>query len=84
MSEEELTIEVAQIDGIKIDDMDLTEACEDEVFEQLASDSTSTHHQYTSLERSYQLHVGRARLAPRVEGKRGRNLSIRQDVKTIK
>jgi hypothetical protein len=61
MSEEKLTIEVAQIDGIKIDDMDLAEACEDKVFEQLASDSTSTHHQYAGLERSCQLHVGRAK-----------------------
>lgn len=67
MSEEKLTIEVAQIDGIKIDDMDLTKPCKDEVFEQLASNPTSTHHQHASLKRCCQLHVRRARLAPRIE-----------------
>jgi hypothetical protein len=84
MSKEKLTIEVAQIDGIEIDDLDLAEACEDKVFEKLTSDSTSTHHQHASLERRCQPHVRRARLATRVEGKRGRNLSCRQDVQRIK
>lgn len=82
MSEEKLAIEVAQIDGIEIDDMDVTEPCEDEVFEKLASDSTSTNHQYAGLERRRQFHVGRARLAPRADGKRRQGLSCRADVKT--
>ncbi len=70
MSEEELPVEVAKIDGIEIDDVDLTEACKDEVLEKLASDPTSAHHQHAGLERKCQLHVGRASLAPRAEGKR--------------
>jgi hypothetical protein len=58
MSEEKLAIEVAQIDGIEIDNMDLTKTCKDEAFEKLASDSTGAHHQYTSLEKICELHVG--------------------------
>jgi hypothetical protein len=32
MSEKELSIQVAKIDSIQIDDVDFAEACEDEVF----------------------------------------------------
>lgn len=39
MSEEELPVQIAQIDSIKIDDMDLPEASEDEILEKFTSDT---------------------------------------------
>lgn len=42
-SEQELTIEIAQIDGVEIDDVNLTKAGEDEVLEQLAANATSSN-----------------------------------------
>ena len=33
MTEEELAVEVAEVDGVKVDDMDLTEASEDEILQ---------------------------------------------------
>lgn len=39
MSEEELPVQIAQIDSIKIDDMDLPEASEDKVLEKFTSDT---------------------------------------------
>jgi hypothetical protein len=50
MSKEKLSIEVAQVDCIEINNMNLPEACEDKILEKLASDSTSSHHQYAGLE----------------------------------
>lgn len=40
MSKEELTVEVAEIDGVQIDDVDLAKASEDEVLEEFAADAT--------------------------------------------
>lgn len=33
LAEQELTIEVAEVDGVEINDVDLAEACEDEIFQ---------------------------------------------------
>lgn len=43
MSEEELTVEVAQVDCIKVDDVDFAESREDEVFEELAADAAGAN-----------------------------------------
>ena len=39
MSKQELTIEIAQINSIEVDDVNFAEAGEDEVFQQLATDA---------------------------------------------
>jgi len=49
MSEEKLAIQVAQVDGVKIDDMDFTEACEDEVLQDFAADAASADKEDTRL-----------------------------------
>lgn len=49
VSEEKLAIQVAKIYGVKIYNMDLTEACEDEVLEEFAADASSADHQYARL-----------------------------------
>ena len=41
MPEEELPVQIAQVDGIKIDDMNLTEASEDKILEKFASNTSS-------------------------------------------
>ena len=43
LSEEELAVQIAQIDGVEIDDVDLAETSQDEVLEKLASDTASAH-----------------------------------------
>jgi len=50
MSEEELAIEVREIYGVQIHDMNLAEARERKVLEQFASNTTSADHQHTRLE----------------------------------
>jgi hypothetical protein len=47
--EKELPIEVAEVDGVEVDDVDLAKAGEDEVLEKLASDSSGAYHQNTRL-----------------------------------
>lgn len=49
MSEKELTIEVAEIYGVEVDDVDLTEAGEREVLQKLTSNTTGTNKQYPRL-----------------------------------
>lgn len=49
VAEEELAIEIAKVNRIKINDVDLAEAGQDEVFEQLAADAASTDHQHARL-----------------------------------
>jgi hypothetical protein len=48
-AEQKLPVEVAQIDGIQIDNVDLPEAREDEVLEQFAADAACSHHQNSRL-----------------------------------
>ena len=43
LSEEELAVQIAQIDGVEIDDVDLAETSQNEVLEKLASDTASAH-----------------------------------------
>ena len=50
MSKEKLAIEITEVDCIEIDNMYLTKAGENEVLEQLASNSTSSNEQYTGLQ----------------------------------
>jgi hypothetical protein len=49
VSEEELTVEIGQIDGIKVDNVHFTETSEDEVLEQLTADTSSANHQHARL-----------------------------------
>lgn len=49
-AEKELAVEIAQIDGVEVDDMDFAEPREQEVLQQFASDATSTHQKHTRLE----------------------------------
>lgn len=49
VAEEELAVQVAEVDGVEIDDMDLAKAGQGEVLEQLAADSSSSDHQNAGL-----------------------------------
>jgi hypothetical protein len=50
VAEEELAIEIAQINRVEVDDVDLAEAGQDEVLEQLAADAAGAYHQHARLE----------------------------------
>ena len=50
VSEEELAVEVAQVDGVEIDDVDLAEAGQSEVLEQFAADAACADEQDAGLE----------------------------------
>lgn len=43
VTEEELAVQVTEVDCIEIDDVNLSEAGEDEVFKQFASDAASSN-----------------------------------------
>ena len=58
VTEEELAIEVAEIDSVKIHNVDLTKAGEYEILKQLASNAAGTDHQYTRL-RNYGISAAR-------------------------
>ena len=49
MSEKELTIEVAEIYGVEVDDVDLTEAGEREILQKLTSYPTGANKEYPRL-----------------------------------
>jgi hypothetical protein len=49
IAEEKLPVEVAQVDGIEVEDMDLAEAGEDEILQQFAADASSSDHKYLGL-----------------------------------
>lgn len=49
MSEKELAIEVTQVDGVKVDNMNFAEARQDEVFEELASNAAGANQQHARL-----------------------------------
>lgn len=46
---EELTIQVAQVDCVQVDNVDFAEAGEEEVLEELAADASGTHQQDAGL-----------------------------------
>jgi hypothetical protein len=49
--EQELTVQVAQIDCIKVDDVNLAEAGQDQVLEQFASNAASANEKHSCLDR---------------------------------
>lgn len=49
MSEKELAVQVTQVDGVKVDNMDFAEARQDEVFEELASNAAGANQQHARL-----------------------------------
>ena len=49
VAEEELAVKVAQIDGVEVNNVDLSEARKGKVLEELASDATGAYHQHTRL-----------------------------------
>ena len=51
MSKEKLAIKIAEVDCIKIDDVYLSKAGENQVLEQLTANTASTDQQYTRLRR---------------------------------
>ena len=55
--EEKLAIQIAQIDGIKVDNMDFAEAGKEEVFEQFAANPTSSDHKNTRLRETLAMFV---------------------------
>lgn len=55
MTEKELAIKIAEIDRVKIYDVNLAETSEDKVLQQFTANSTGSHHQYTRLRSRGQL-----------------------------
>ena len=49
LTKEELTVEVAEVNGVQINDVDLAEAGEDKILQKLAANSTSADHQNARL-----------------------------------
>ncbi len=49
LSEEELAVQVAQIDGVKIDDVNLAKAGQDQILEQFASDPAGADEEHSCL-----------------------------------
>lgn len=49
LPKKELAVKITEIDGIEVDDMYLSVACKNKVFEKFASNSSSSYHQYMSL-----------------------------------
>jgi hypothetical protein len=49
LTKEELAVEVAEVNGIKVDNMYLAKAGHDKILEQLTADTSSTNHQDPGL-----------------------------------
>ena len=49
MTKEELTIEVAEVDCVQIDNVDLPEAGEDKILQKFAANASGAHHQNARL-----------------------------------
>jgi hypothetical protein len=49
VAEEELPVQVAQIDRVEVDDVDLAKTCENKILEKLTADATSSHHEHARL-----------------------------------
>lgn len=52
VSEEELSVEITQIDGVEVDNVDVAKAEEDYVLQEFAADATGTDHKDSRLEAS--------------------------------
>ena len=50
VTEKKLSIEVAEVDGVQINDVDLAEAGENKVLQELATNSSGTDHQNAGLD----------------------------------
>lgn len=46
-----MAVEVAQVDGVEVDDVDLAEAGENEVLQQLTANAASAYHEHARLPR---------------------------------
>ena len=55
MAEKELAIKIAEVDRVKINDVNLAKTGEDKVFQQFTANPTSSDHQYTRLRSRGQL-----------------------------
>lgn len=49
VSEEELSIQVAEIDSVEVNDMNLAKATENEVLKKLATNTSSSNHEHLRL-----------------------------------
>lgn len=49
VAKQELAIQVAEIDGVKVDDVDFAKAGENKVLEQFAADAASSYHENARL-----------------------------------
>lgn len=49
VAEKKLAVEIAEVDGVEVDNVDLTKAGEHEVLEQLAADAASSYHEHARL-----------------------------------
>jgi hypothetical protein len=54
MTKEELAVEVAEVYGIQINDMNLSEASQDEVLQKFTSDATGSNHEDFGLNNASQ------------------------------
>ena len=49
MSEEKLSVQVAEVDSVKIDDMNVAKATEKEVLKKLTANTSSSNHEHLRL-----------------------------------
>jgi hypothetical protein len=49
VAEQELPVQIAQINRVQVDNVNLSKASEHKILEQFAADATSSHHQYAGL-----------------------------------
>jgi hypothetical protein len=49
VAEQELAVQIAEVDGVEVDYVDVAEADEDEVLEQLAADAARADHEHARL-----------------------------------
>lgn len=64
VAEQKLAVQVAEVDGVQVDNVDLTKARERQVLEELAADASSSYHQDARLAWGQRLRggfLGRAR-----------------------
>lgn len=45
IAEQKLAVQVAEVDGVQVNDVDLSKASENQVLEKLAADATGSYHQ---------------------------------------
>ena len=55
VAEQELAVEVAEVDGIEVYNVDFAEASKNKILEKLATNSTGADHEHASLRKPSQL-----------------------------